>query len=89
MFCKILTVEISDHEIDVCVRLERDEDGKDFVKISAWMPDILGNESAAVIIYYEDQVFFRNINTNNYQCQRFIDDFTEESAREFINGCYE
>ena len=84
MKAKIIKIETEDDDqIEVCVRLERDMDGKDFVKISAWIAD-----EDADGCYYENQVSFGEARNNFAMCERYIDDFSSESAREFVESLY-
>jgi hypothetical protein len=68
-------------EIDVCLRIERDEEGNDFVKISCWQEDDGGN-----LLYQEDVVHFRNQGNKFLMLEKFIDDYSGTTAQDFVDS---
>ena len=80
MKAKVIEVlDKNDNKVQVCLRLEQDGDGEDFVKISAWQED------GETFYYQETQVDFSEARNNFAMCEKFIDDFSNESAQEFID----
>lgn len=80
---KVFTVKNgNDDEVVVCARIERAEDSEtDFVKISTWHSEPDGGVS------YQDEIIrFQNQGDQFGMCEIFIDNFSENFAREFAES---
>lgn len=64
----------------VVLRIERNADGNDFVKISAW------HEDGEMLIYQESQMDFEAADNNFEMCERFVEDFSQKSAQAFYDS---